>query len=118
MELNFDKVCDLLKAHGIAAYTEMTGGGCATIYARREGQTGREVTAGPGWFDGPRYTLPRGSSEEFSVGQSAWDENGNEWPDEGYCATADPLLIDDHFAAEMIAAFVRMLDRVASEVEA
>lgn len=72
-ELNFDSICELLRAQGIPAYVEQTGGGCATIYAGEPDRTDPDwprfaAVAGPGWFEGPGWTNGRGDTGEFYVG--------------------------------------------------
>lgn len=84
--INLDMIVDRLHAHGCDGYVEMTGGGCATIYAgptrdmttRIGGDDGRVVNykvwavlAGPGWFEGPGYTLPRADVLDFYIGQDS-----------------------------------------------
>jgi hypothetical protein len=58
--LNMDRITDMVKAAGIAAYVEQTGGGCATIIVGagklpilddRESSYDAYLLAGPGWFD-------------------------------------------------------------------
>lgn len=73
MNLDMDKIVDLLRAGGITAYVEQTGGGCATIYAGESyvdshGDERYPVLAGPGWFEGPNWTIARGDTDDFSVG--------------------------------------------------
>lgn len=72
--VNFDEVVELVRAQGIAAYVEQTGGGCATILAGTLSEDGRAVAAaGPGWFEGPGWTLGRGDTDELFVGR---DDSG------------------------------------------
>jgi hypothetical protein len=72
--LDLQKVCDLLKGADIPAYVEQTGGGIATIFAGKMDADDRyEAVAGPGWFDGPGWTLPRGDTSGFSVGPDTDD---------------------------------------------
>jgi hypothetical protein len=77
--INLDKIVEILKAQGIPAYVEQTGGGCATIFAGvkffdpGDGYDRYPAVAGPGWFEGPDYTEARACHEEFSIG---WDDSG------------------------------------------
>jgi len=72
--IDLQKVCDILASeHSVTAYVEQTGGGCATIYAGEpwdEANWGNRypAVAGPGWFDGPGWTLPRGDLHDFYIG--------------------------------------------------
>ena len=84
-EFSMVEVCDKLRARGVPAYVEQTGGGCATIYAGTpvvlEGPDAEEfpeypVMAGPGMFYGPGWTDARGLSHDFYVGPSSdFDDN-------------------------------------------
>lgn len=102
--LDLDRIVERVVEAGFAAYVEQTGGGCATIYASREWEERpvtrmgepdgtvrlpavhedpndpswprHEVAAGPGWFEGPRWTRPRGGSEDFYVGPDDGGEPG------------------------------------------
>lgn len=117
MELDMDKICELLKKRGIPAIVEQTGGGTATIYAgelrkkmvkatpaplghRSAGSTFEErwqASAGPGWFKGPGWTNGRADTDEFYVGT---DDDG-----EGeYVAATDQWT--EATAADAIAAVV------------
>jgi len=81
-ELNMDQITSILNRYGVPAYVEQTGGGCATIYAGTaypddKGQDRYDAVAGPGWFDGPGFTLPRAETEEFYIGL---DDDGESDP--------------------------------------
>lgn len=73
-EFSMDGVVDALNAAGFKAYTEQTGGGCATIYAGEryvdgEGDTRFQILAGPGWFAGEGlWTEPRADTDDFYIG--------------------------------------------------
>lgn len=98
--INLDLVVDRLHAHGVDGYVEMTGGGVATIYAgptrqvdgHRPGLTYKvwAVLAGPGWFEGPGYTIPRADVTDFYIGQDSEYVGAN--VDGVYCQphTTDP----------------------------
>jgi hypothetical protein len=97
-EISMDRVCELLRARGIPAYVEQTGGGVATIYAgklepvqepvyRWAPEGGREragtttverwqAVAGPGWFE-PGWQNPRADLSDFSIGP---DDDGEAEP--------------------------------------
>jgi len=83
-----DLIVDYVRAAGYVAYVEQTGGGVATIYASRtadeRGYPARhpvgpynddvvDVAAGPGWFEGPAWTMPRGDLADFYVGPDGDD---------------------------------------------
>ena len=90
---DMDRIAALVRERGGEAYVEQTGGGCATIFASlgcdergfpladANGHYG--AAAGPGWFEGEGWTLPRGGSSEFLVGP---DDDGDATP---YNATAE-----------------------------
>jgi len=97
--LDMQRIVDLVKQAGFVAYVEQTGGGVATIYASttadERGYPARhvvgpynddvvDIAAGPGWFEGPGWTNPRASLEDFYVGP-----DGDYDPNEGYSATVD-----------------------------
>lgn len=72
-EINLDVVVLFVRAFGVEATVEQTGGGTATIYAggirQEEGYGDRyAAVAGPGWFEGPGWTQGRASTEDFYVG--------------------------------------------------
>jgi hypothetical protein len=85
-ELNMETIVALVKAQGIAAYVEQTGGGVATIYAGdTRTEAGTEyyaVAAGPGRFSGPRWSEARGDDEDFCVGP----DNDGSAPNDAYTA--------------------------------
>jgi hypothetical protein len=118
--LNLETICDMLRAKGIPAYVEQTGGGCATIYAgesfertepmyswasgEREvighgTETRFPALAGPGWFDGPGWTEGRADTADFYIGP---DDDGDNAP---------PFTANDEWteqtAADAIASVVR-----------
>lgn len=104
-EIDMQKVCDLVHLADIPAYVEQTGGGCATIYAGRCFARPRidpdpstklwDVAAGPGWFEGPGWTLPKGDVEDFYVGADDMGEG------EFYTATATDT--EETLAARIVA---------------
>ena len=57
-EVNFERIVAAVKDRGIFAYTEHTGGGCATIYAGpqhtdpQDGEQYWAVAVGAGYFEG------------------------------------------------------------------
>lgn len=82
--LSMDLVVDAIESCGIPAYVEQTGGGCATIFAgwRSCRLTDHDeqwtelcdscrwtVGAGPGWFEGPGWTLGRAYWSDFYIGR-------------------------------------------------
>ena len=75
-DLDFDRIAELLRdEHGLDAYVEQTGGGCATLYvgpytvnADDPQITWPAISAGPGWFTGPDWTGAKVSTSEFFCG--------------------------------------------------
>lgn len=66
-------VCDHLNTGDIPAFVGQSGGGVATLYAgepwEEPGWGARyPAIAGPGWFEGPNWTKPRASTDEFYIG--------------------------------------------------
>lgn len=86
-DIDMQEVCDILRSRGDeSAYVEQTGGGCATIYAgghvgTYNGDPIWGAVAGPGWFEGPSWSRPVASTDEFYVGRdgSGYDV---EWSDD------------------------------------
>jgi hypothetical protein len=88
---SMDAIVAILRAKGMCAYVEQTGGHTATIYASRYCDTygapfvlkdandnpAAEVIAGPGWFEGPGWTNARGGAMYFSFGA---DDQGESQP--------------------------------------
>lgn len=67
--LDLDEIVASVKAAGVDAYVEQTGGGVATIYAGKPDAEGvYPVAAGPGWFEGPNWTKGRATTAEFWIG--------------------------------------------------
>jgi len=94
-EVDFDKVVELVKAQGVAAYVEQTGGGCATILAGPMSEDGHAVAAaGPGYFDGPGWTCGRGDTDDLYVGP---DDQG-----ESDSMTADATWNEQRVADELV----------------
>lgn len=74
--LDMDRVVEILRTvHGVEnAFVQQTGGGCATIYAGpvaddEEGDPRYAAIAGPGWFEGPGFTVARGTIGDFYIGR-------------------------------------------------
>lgn len=81
-DIDMQAIVNQLKERGIDAYVEQTGGGVATIFAGESfeviegsGEPYRRwpAVAGPGWFDGPGWTLPKADGDDFYVGR---DDDG------------------------------------------
>lgn len=81
-DVDLDALAAAVRALGHEAFVEQTGGGCATLFAGGthidgHGETRYVAAAGPGWFDGPDWTLPRafiGQGGDFCVGP---DDDGD-----------------------------------------
>jgi hypothetical protein len=71
--IDMHRVCDLLTERGIFAYVEHTGGNVATIFAGEvyedeDGESRYPAIAGPGRFEGPWWSNPRGETADFYIG--------------------------------------------------
>lgn len=100
--IDLDAVVDRMKAQGVDAYVEQTGGGVATIYAGpaytdAEGDQRWSVVAGPGWFEGPGWHAPRADLAEFCYGPDDDGESEPTWITKG----------DEQVVADALVAFVR-----------
>lgn len=105
-DIDFDAVRTALHARGIDAYVEQTGGGCATIYAgptHEEPGWGKRwaCLAGPGWFDGPGWTNPKGDPNDFYIGP---DDDGVAEAWSNPLRTTDATEIADVIARQVAAA--------------
>lgn len=103
-DINMDRIVEGLRQEGVRAYVEQTGGGCATIYigetipdSKGAGWDGYELCAGPGWFDGPGWTLARGARSDFYIGP---DDQGETDP---FSVTED--MTDGEILAYILAAY-------------
>lgn len=69
-DFNMDRVAEVLReTHGIAAYVEMTGGGCATLFIGERDADGRyELLAGPGTYQHRDTGFSVASMWEFFIG--------------------------------------------------
>lgn len=78
VELDMQAIADAVKAQGFEAYVEQTGGGTATLYAGgpidNDPEENWVVHAGPGWFEGPGYTLPKAEGGVY-IGPGSSDED-------------------------------------------
>lgn len=79
---SLDVLVQVLIAAGLDGVVEQTGGGTATIYigptfTDEHGDTRYTLMAGPGWFDGPGWTLPAAHLGEFTFGP---DDDGSTDP--------------------------------------
>lgn len=80
--VDLDKMVDILQRLGLHAFVEMTGGGVATMYVGKVVGSDPdlcdaplyEVCAGPGWFEGPGYSQPRATFDEFYIGADGNDD--------------------------------------------
>lgn len=94
IEFPLDAVVEAVTRQGIPAYVEMTGGGVATIYAGEREEVivdglrymEHPIAAGPGWFEGPNYTLGTATTDDFYIGR-----NNDDSQDGGYLTFADVL---------------------------
>lgn len=106
-EIDMQAVCDDLKAMGIPAFVQQTGGGVATIYAGEPytdpiDDEWYPAVAGPGWFDGPGWIRPFANPEDFYIGPD------NNVGDAQVYVTAAKLGNDPAVIATTIALAVKM----------
>lgn len=109
---SLDAVVAALHKKGIPAYVDMTGGGCATIFAGgkhvvldgTEERIDWDVAAGPGTYS--HVADSTASLEEFSVGPN--DEGASE------CESLSPLITT---AAEAVAWAVKQIEQTVMETE-
>lgn len=85
---DMDELTTLLVRRGVSAYVQQTGGGCATVYIGNIINDYYEMAAGPGWFNGPAWTLPRARWGDFYYGP---DDDGDTIPD----TVTDPMPLTD-----------------------
>lgn len=90
--VDMERIANLVKAAGYAAYVEQTGGGVMTIYAYRNGAVPTptptndsmpDVMAGPGGFDRETDRLI-GWLNDFYSGRTEVDASTMEWGDDEY----------------------------------
>jgi len=106
---SLDLLVQLLEDRGITAWTDMTGGGTATVmmkptFADHEDTTRYACLAGPGGFDGPAYTLGYASLADFAFGA---DDDGVSEPGRAtgpisYRQLADQIAAKHRELVEMI----------------
>jgi hypothetical protein len=94
--VEFDEVVRRLEAEGITAYVEQTGGGTATIYVGEatedeHGDRRFPCAVGPGWFEGPGWTLGRGHNHDLYVGP---DNDTGELPSYGAFSPDNPATVE------------------------
>lgn len=81
--IDMDLLAALIEERGVPAYVGQTGGGTATILIGNEskdqyGDLLMEAMAGPGWFEGPGWTVARGRFGDFYWGL---DDQGESDPE-------------------------------------
>lgn len=88
--LDMDRIVEILRTTYKVenAYVEQTGGGCATIYAGpvekdEAGDDRYAAVAGPGWFEGPGFTVARGTTGDFYIGRDDDGETDPPMPPDG-----------------------------------
>jgi hypothetical protein len=94
--VEFDEVVRRLEAEGITAYVEQTGGGTATIYVGEatedeHGDRRFPCAVGPGWFEGPGWTLGGGHNHDLYVGP---DNDTGELPSYGAFSPDNPATVE------------------------
>jgi hypothetical protein len=78
--VDLERVAALLTERGIRVVVEQTGGGIATLFGGpqvRDGEGNPRYTfmIGPGWFDGPDWTLPHADTADLAWGP---DDSGDD----------------------------------------
>jgi len=97
---DLDRICAELAALGVPATVEQTGGGTATLYAGEpvydpdEERYEYPVSAGPGHFVGPGWSVARSYREEFSFGPNDQDAESCTPPDDATEADVARLIAD------------------------
>jgi len=86
--VDLDRIAAMLNERGIRAVVEMTGGGVATVYGGPEfrdadGGTRSTFLIGPGWFDGPGWTLPRADTADLAWGPDDCGDDPGAYTDAG-----------------------------------
>jgi hypothetical protein len=97
--VDLDRIAAMLTERGVPAFVEMTGGGVATVYGGPElrdagGGTRYTFLIGPGWFDGPGWTLARADTVDLGWGP---DDDGDD-PD-AYTDASPQMTEEDIVAA-------------------
>ena len=115
VEFSMDDIVQRVQEAGYHAFVEMTGGGCATIFAgpvhEEEGYGARYAAiAGPGWFDGPGYTIARAAAHDFYVGVDD-DGSTDPLPRPGGLTTSTPEVVANAYAQQVIRVVRKALDQ-------
>ena len=68
-KVDLNEIAEVVRAAGVPAHVDHSGGGCATVYA---GGPGQRIMAGPGWFEDGRAVadlsdLSIGPEDDFSA---------------------------------------------------
>lgn len=66
--IDMDAVASEIQSHGVPAFVQNSGGGCATLYAGELIGDYYAACAGPGVFAGPDWTMGRAFADDFWVG--------------------------------------------------
>ena len=76
---DFERLAEMVRGFAMPAVIEQSGGGIATMYVGEFNDDGYAlIIAGPGWFEGPGWTNPRASLDEFSWGPDDEGESEHE----------------------------------------
>jgi hypothetical protein len=94
--VDLDCIVDLLNERGIRAFVEMTGGGIATVYggpesADADGVSRYTCMIGPGWFDGPGFTLARADTADLAFGPDDSGDDPDAYTEVGPDATEEDI---------------------------
>lgn len=109
-DLNMDRVVELLKAKGVSAYVEQTGGGVATIFAGPSYEepdygTRYAACAGPGTYGWRPEDASMGHTDEFCVGADDYGDGPHKYLSDAAAEAGDVPVEQEaaeDFAAQMI----------------
>lgn len=102
--VDLDRIAAMLTGRGVPAFVEMTGGGVATVYGgpqlqHADGGSRYTFLIGPGWFEGPGWTLARADTADLGWGP---DDDGDD-PD-AY-TDASPRMTEEDIVAAVAARY-------------
>ncbi|HVQ91578.1 MAG TPA: hypothetical protein VMU51_11125 [Mycobacteriales bacterium] len=102
--VDLDRIAAMLNGRGVRAVVEMTGGGIATVFGGldvrdADGDTRYTFLVGPGWFDGPGWTLARADTADLGWGP---DDSGD---DPGAYTAAGPQMTEADIVAAIVARY-------------
>lgn len=73
--VSLNEIASYLRARGVSATVEQTGGGVATLYAGALRGDYYGIAAGPGFFAGPGFSAPFAHTSEFGFGPDGSEDS-------------------------------------------